>query len=69
MNVMKEGPPMEKAERSKVTRLLTLFIAFIGCVVTVLPFAFFVGAEPIPFILIGSGVAVVALAVFLFFSL
>jgi hypothetical protein len=69
MNLMKEGEPMEKAEKSKISRLMTLFIAFIGCVVTALPFVFFVGAEPIPFILTGSGVAVIALALFLFFSL
>jgi hypothetical protein len=49
-------------------RLLTLFIAFIGCTVTSLPFLYAM-TTPVPLILIGFGVTVVALALFLFFSL
>jgi hypothetical protein len=38
-------------------------------VVTALPFVASVGASPVPFILVGSGAAVIALALFLYFSL
>jgi hypothetical protein len=58
-----------EAKKSNLPRLITLFIAFVGCVVTVLPLLFSVGANPVPFILVGSGVAVIALALFLFFSI
>jgi hypothetical protein len=37
-------------------------------VVTAMPFLFTIG-EPVPMILVGSGVAVIALAMFLFFSI
>ncbi len=60
---------METTGKSSLPRLITLFVAFIGCVVTALPFLIIVGTEPIPYILVGSGVAVIALALFLFFSL
>ncbi len=60
---------MDEATKPNLPRLISLFIAFIGCVVTALPFTITVGADPVPFILWGSGVAVVALALFLFFSL
>lgn len=48
-------------------RLLSLFIAFIGCTVTAMPFLYAM-TTPVPLILVGSGIAVAALAVFLFFS-
>ena len=64
----KEGTVGE-AKKSNLPRLITLFIAFVGCVVTVLPLLFSVGANPVPFILVGSGVAVIALALFLFYSI
>ena len=48
-------------------RLICLFIAFLGCVVVALPILYDL-APPAPLILIGSGVTVVALALFLFFS-
>lgn len=60
---------MAKSEKPNLPRLITLFVAFIGCVVTSLPFLVSVGPNPIPFILVGSGVAVIALALFLFFSI
>ena len=60
---------MVEARTPNLPRLLTLFTAFSGCVVTALPFVTFVGASPVPFILVGSGAAVIALALFLFFSL
>jgi hypothetical protein len=51
-----------------MSRLLSLFVAFLGVVVASVPFLFNVG-EPVPLILVGSGVTVVALGVFLFFSI
>jgi hypothetical protein len=60
---------MAEARKPNFPRLITLFLAFIGCVVTVLPFVFPVGANPAPFILVGAGVAVIALALFLFLSM
>jgi hypothetical protein len=60
---------MAQAKRGSTPRLVSLFVAFLGCVVTAVPFFFQVGADPAPLILIGSGVTVVALGLFLFFSI
>jgi len=54
--------------KPSMSRMLSLFVAFLGCVVTVVPFLYNIG-EPVPLILVGSGVTVVALGVFLFFSM
>jgi len=59
---------MAEAKRSNIPRLISLFIAFLGCVVTAVPFLYQL-TNPAPVILVGSGVTVVALGVFLFFSL
>jgi hypothetical protein len=59
---------MTDKRKSNLPRLLSLFIAFLGCVVVVVPIVFPL-TNPAPLILIGSGVAVVALGVFLFFSI
>ena len=59
---------MAEARTPNLPRLITLFIGFIGCVVTAMPFVASVGASPVPFILVGSGAVVIALALFLFFS-
>jgi hypothetical protein len=59
---------MTDERKSNLPRLLSLFIAFLGCVVVVVPIVFPL-TNPAPLILIGSGVAVVALGVFLFFSI
>jgi len=37
---------MAEARKPNLPRLITLFLAFIGCVVTVLPLVFPVGANP-----------------------
>jgi hypothetical protein len=63
-----EEETMAEAKKSNLPRLLSLFIAFVGCVVVAVPIIFPL-ANPAPLILIGSGVTVVALAVFLFFSI
>ncbi|MBI3087175.1 MAG: hypothetical protein HYY88_15845 [candidate division NC10 bacterium] len=59
---------MAEAKKSNLPRLISLFIAFLGCVVVAVPIIFPL-ANPAPLILIGSGVTVVALGVFLFFSI
>ncbi|MBI2001531.1 MAG: hypothetical protein HYT85_13415 [candidate division NC10 bacterium] len=59
---------MAEAKKSNLARLISLFIAFLGCVVVAVPIIFPL-ANPAPLILIGSGVTVVALGVFLFFSI
>jgi hypothetical protein len=58
-----------KVQTANAPRLVSLFAAFIGCVVTAVPLLFHMGTNPAPLILLGSGVAVVALALFLFFSI
>lgn len=58
---------MAEAKKSNLPRLLSLFIAFLGCVVVAVPIMFPL-TNPAPLILIGSGVTVVALGLFLFFS-
>jgi hypothetical protein len=48
--------------------MLSLFIAFVGCVVVAVPILFPM-ANPAILIIVGSGVTVIALGVFLFFSI
>ena len=59
---------MAEAKKSNVPRLLSLFVAFLGCVVVTVPMVFPLAA-PIPLTLFGCGLTTVALALFLFFSL
>jgi hypothetical protein len=56
-------------KKTNVPRLVSLLVALLGCVITAVPFFFQIGADPAPLILIGSGVTVVALGLFLFFSI
>ena len=56
------------AKPTPYSRLVTLFVAFVGCVVVAIPIVFPL-TEPAPLLLIGSGVTVVALGGFLFFSI
>ena len=58
---------MAEAKKPNLPRLLSLFVAFLGCVVVAVPIIFPL-TNPAPLILIGSGVTVVALGLFLFFS-
>ena len=48
--------------------MLSLFIAFVGCVVVAVQILFPM-ANPAILIIVGSGVTVIALGVFLFFSI
>ena len=61
---------MEATTAKPIThsRLISLLVALMGCVVVSIP-AIFPLMEPAPVLLIGSGVTVVALGGFLFFSL
>ena len=59
---------MSEVKQANLPRLLSLFIAFLGCVVVAVPVMFPL-TNPAPLILVGSGVTVVALGVFLFFSI
>ncbi len=59
----------EATTQGSMPRLISLLIALCGCMVTALPFLFSVGGNPVPLILIGSGVTVIALGLFLFFSI
>ena len=59
---------MTEAVKPNLPRLLSLFMAFLGCVVTVVPIIYAL-QSPAPLILVGSGLTVVALASFLFASL
>lgn len=56
------------AQPANMPRLVSLLVALLGCVITAVPFLFQLGGDPAPVILIGSGVTVVALGLFLFFS-
>jgi hypothetical protein len=57
-----------KAKATTFPRLVSLLVALMGCIVSALP-VFLPLVEPAPLVLIGSGVAVVALGGFLFFSI
>jgi protein-S-isoprenylcysteine O-methyltransferase Ste14 len=58
---------MAEAKKPNLARLLSLFVAFLGCVVVAVPIMFPL-TNPAPLILVGSGVTVLALGLFLFFS-
>jgi hypothetical protein len=62
---------MAESKKPSLPRLLSLFIAFVGCVVTVVPLLFpaYLGTNPTVVILVGSGVTVISLGLFLFFSI
>ena len=60
---------MAEVKPQNLRRLLSLFLAFLGCVVVAVPILFPLLTNPAPLILVGSGVAVLALALFLFFSI
>jgi protein-S-isoprenylcysteine O-methyltransferase Ste14 len=59
----------DEKKKSSLPRILSLIVALIGCVITAVPFAFGMGGNPAPIILVGSGVTVIALGLFLFFSI
>ncbi len=60
---------MAEPNKTSIPRLMSLLVAFIGCVIVAVPIVFSVGGNPVLIILIGSGVTVVALGLFLFFSI
>jgi hypothetical protein len=53
----------------KGARLVCLVMALIGVIVTAVPILFQLEPYYVPLILVGSGIAVIALAVFLYFSI
>ncbi len=59
----------DEKKKSSLPRVLSLIVALIGCVITAVPFAFGMHGDPAPIILVGSGVTVIALGLFLFFSI
>ncbi len=59
---------MAEQKKTNLPRLVSLLIALLGCIVVAVPIVFPL-TNPAPLILIGSGVTVVALGVFLFFSI
>ena len=56
------------AKPTPYPRLVSLLVALVGCVVVAIPIVFPL-TEPAPLLLIGSGITVVALGGFLFFSI
>ena len=60
---------MAEPKKTSIPRLASLLLAFIGCVIVAVPIVFSVGGNPVLIILVGSGVTVVALGLFLFFSI
>ncbi len=65
---MAEAQKAEAQKKVSLARMLSLIIAFVGCVVVAVPILFPL-ANPALLIIIGSGVTVIALGVFLFFSI
>ena len=62
------GGKAQMAKTEKLARLVCLVMALLGVVVTAVPVVF-QSEYAAALILVGSGVAVVALAVFLYFSI
>jgi len=58
---------MTKGE--KMARLLCLLIALVGVVITAVPIVFTLEPYAVPLILVGCGVAVIALGTFMYFSI
>ena len=68
--LVRKGRTMAQTQSMKTNmpRLMTLLLALIGCLVVAVPMMFPL-TQPIPLVLVGSGVTVLALACFLFFSI
>lgn len=60
---------MAEVKGPRLARLICLIIALAGTVVTGVPFFFELGSYTVIVILLGAGISVVALALFLFFSI
>ena len=58
---------MAETAKPNLHRVLSLFVAFLGCVVTAVPTLYSL-QSPAPLILVGLGVTVVALGAFLLAS-
>lgn len=67
MAAVKEQTPQTRREQN--ARLLSLLTALVGVIVTAVPIAFHLEPYYVPLILVGSGIAVIALGVFLYFSI
>ncbi len=61
------GKPETRFEKG--ARLVCLVMALMGVIVTATPIFFQLEPYYVPLILVGSGIAVIALAVFLYFSI
>lgn len=59
----------EQERHDQVARLFCLVTALIGVIVTAVPILFQLEPYYVPLILVGSGIAVIGLAVFLYFSI
>ena len=73
-NQQTQPQPQEQAGRAetrfeKGARLVCLVMALVGVVVTAVPFRFQLEPYYVPLILVGSGIAVIALAAFLYYSI
>jgi len=60
---------VQLAKRERMARLFCLLMALMGVVITAVPVLFPLEPYAVPLILVGSGVAVIALAIFLYFSI
>ena len=60
---------VEARKKSNVPKGIALTIALLGCVIAAVPAVFGIQGDPAPVILIGCGVTVVALGIYLFFSI
>jgi hypothetical protein len=66
---MAEAERAEQRKTESTARILCLVMALLGVVITAVPVVFHLEPYAAPLILVGSGVAVIALAVFLYFSI
>ncbi|HTX53883.1 MAG TPA: hypothetical protein VMD08_10745 [Candidatus Baltobacteraceae bacterium] len=60
---------VEAKKKSLVPKIVAVLIALLGCIIAALPAVFGIQGDPVPVILVGCGVTVLALGTFLFFSL
>ena len=59
----------QQTKTESIARLLCLLIALVGVIITAVPIMFTLEPNAVPLILVGCGVAVIALGTFMYFSI
>jgi VIT1/CCC1 family predicted Fe2+/Mn2+ transporter len=66
---IEEKTQVHAAKKERIARLFCLLLALVGVIITAVPVAFTLEPYAVPLILVGCGVAVIALGTFMYFSI